>query len=509
MSISQRIVKNTLFLYIRTIVSLLVNIFTTRILLEALGASDYGLYNVIGGIIAMLGFLSASMSSATQRFLSYAEGNGEKEKTIKYLNNSILIHYGLALLMMIIFIVAALFFFNGILNIPNDKYSTAIIIYICMLVNTVFSITIVPYEAAINAHENMLFYSILGILDVLFKLIIAIIVLYYHNDKLILYALLIALENFVLRLICQIYCKIHYSECRCINLRGYYDKTIIKELTSFAGWNLFNTATGMMALYGMNIVINHYFGTTVNAAMGIATQLSGLMMGLSMNMIKAIAPVLVKSEGNNQHQRMLEISYTSCKFSYLLFSLAGIPILIFMPKVLSVWLTIVPEWTESFCAILIIATLFEQLTIVLYQSIMAGGDIRNYNIARSVSNIFPLFLSIGLFQYTNYAPYWVFINWMLFKSLGGSIINLFFACNKLRLNIHKFIKRVIIPSFLSSFLIGILGLFILYICHIYNINELIGLAFTFLGIIPIYWFTALNSKEHSILKLFVYKIIRK
>jgi O-antigen/teichoic acid export membrane protein len=326
MSNSKKVVTNTLFLYIRTIVSLMVSVFTTRILLHALGASDYGLYNVIGGAISMLGFLIASMSSATQRFLSYAEGAGDRNKIIVYLNNSILIHYGLALFMILVFAVSALFFFNGVLNIPEGRHGAAIIIYICMLVSTVFSITIVPYDAEINAHENMLFYSVLGIIDVMFKLSIALAVLYFHSDKLIFYSVLMAAESFVLRYICQQYCKRHYSECRHINLRKYYNKKIVKELTSFAGWNLSNVATGMLALYGMNIVINHYFGTGVNAAMGIATQLSGVMMGVSMNMIKAITPVLVKAEGGKQRQRMLDISYVSCKFSYLLFSFACLPV---------------------------------------------------------------------------------------------------------------------------------------------------------------------------------------
>ena len=508
MSTSQRVVKNTAFLYIRTIVSLFVSVFTTRILLQGLGASDYGLYNVVGGAIAMLGFLSSSMSSTTQRFLSFAEGIGDEEKNRKYFNNSILIHNGLAILMVAIFAVAALFFFNGILNIPEGKFSTAIVIYICMLISTVFSITIAPYDAEINAHENMLFYSITGILDVLFKLAIAIAVLYFPNDKLIFYAILMAEESFVLRLICQVYCRIHYKECRHVNLRANYDKQIIKEMTSFAGWNLVNVATGMFSLYGMNIVVNHYFGTTVNAAMGIATQLSGVMMGLSMNMIKAISPVLVKSEGGNQHQRMLEISYVSCKFSYLLFAFFGIPILIFISKVLSVWLTDVPEWTESFCVLLIVATLLEQLTIVLYQSILAGGNIKNYNIARAVTNVLPLLLSIVMFEFANLHPYWVFINWMIFKSLCGSIVNVLYAKKTIGIKLMQFINKVLSPSILSSGIVVALGLGIFYICTQYRLNELIGLVLTFLIVIPVFWTMALNQKERSTLKSIINKRLR-
>lgn len=509
MSTSQRVIKNTLYLYIRTLVSLVTSVFTTRILLDALGASDYGLYNVVGGSIAMLGFLSASMGSATQRFLSYAEGAGERDKIEKYFNNSIILHYGLASIMVVIFAVAALLFFNGILNIPAGKHTTAVIIYICMLISTVFSITIVPYEAEINAHENMSFYSILGILDVLFKLGIAITVSYLHGDKLIFYAILMAGESFILRLICQFYCKRKYTECHQTQLKKYYDKAIIKEMTSFAGWNLSNIATGMIALYGMNIVVNHYFGTEVNASMGIATQLSGIMMGLSMNMIKAITPVLVKSEGNNQRQRMLELSYVSCKFSYLLFAFACIPVLIFMSKVLSIWLVCVPEWTESFCISLIIATLIEQLTVALYQSIMAGGDIRNYNIARSVSNLLPLLISMWMFQYTDAAPYWIFIHWILFKALGGGIINLYFSCKKLGLRMHLFLKRVFQPIVLSTLLTIVLGGFASYLCQTLHINELLGLLCTFAGAVPILWITALTENERNIFVSFANKITKR
>ena len=509
MSTSQRVVKNTAFLYIRTIVSLFVSVFTTRILLQGLGASDYGLYNVVGGAIAMLGFLSSSMSSTTQRFLSFAEGAGEEVKIKKYFNNAILIHNGLALLMLAFFAIAALFFFNGVLNIPEGKFATAIVIYICMLISTVFSITIAPYDAEINAHENMLFYSLTGILDVLFKFAIAIAVLYFPSDKLIFYAILMAVESFVLRLICQIYCRIHYKECRHVNLRANYDKQIIKEMTSFAGWNLVNIATGMFSLYGMNIVVNHYFGTTVNAAMGVATQLSGVMMGLSMNMIKAISPVLVKSEGGNQHQRMLDISYESCKFSYLLFAFFGIPVLIFIPKVLSVWLTEVPKWTESFCVLLIIATLLEQLTIVLYQSILAGGNIKNYNIVRAVTNILPLFLSIGMFELTDLEPYWVFVNWMIFKSLGGSIVNVVYAKRTIGLKPMQFMDKILAPSALSSGIVVILGLCIWYICACCQINELVGLALTILAVIPVFWVIALNSKERSVFKNMISGLFHK
>lgn len=503
MSTSQRVLKNTLFLYIRTIVSLLVSVFTTRILLGALGASDFGLYNVVGGAIAMLGFLTSSMSSMTQRFLSYAEGAGEENKVIKYFNNAMIIHYSLAILMIIIFFLAGFIFFNGLLNIPDGKQETAVIIYICMIVSTVFSITVVPYDAEINAHENMLFYSLIGIIDVLLKLVIAVLVLYSSSEKLIFYSVLMAIESFVIRFVSQIYCKRYYEECKHLRLRKYYDITIIKELLTFAGWNLSYITTSMIALYGMNIVINHYFGTKVNAAMGIAIQLSGVMMGLSMNMIKAITPVLVKSEGGNQHQRMLEISYISCKFSYLLFAFACLPVLIFINKILSVWLKEVPDWTESFCIYLIIATLIEQFTVVLYQSIMAGGNIKAYNITASINNVLPLIISIFIFQYFTLPPYWIFIISLIFKSVVGGMVNLYFSDKTLGINILQFFKKVISPTVLSTVLIIFIGFGILTLCHQFRINELFGCISLFVFIIPIYWVIAFDHKERMIFSSFI------
>lgn len=505
MSTSNRIIKNTVFLYMRTLVSLLLGVFTTRILLEALGESDFGLYNVVGGTIAMMGFLSASLSSATQRFLSYAEGSGNKEKIRQYFNNAIIIHWGLAFLMILVFTIAGLFFFNGILNIPEGKYSVSIVIYICLLISTIFSITIVPYEAEINAHENMFFFSILGISDVVVKFGIAFLVLYVDSEKLILYAILMSVESFLLRFVAQVYCKSKYEECREIDFKANFDKKIVKEMTSFAGWNMANIATGMISLFGMNVVVNHYFGTDVNAAMGIATQLSGVMMGLSANLIKAVTPAIVKSEGSSQHDRMLEYTYVSCKFSYLIFSFVCIPVLFYIGNILDLWLTIVPKWTPILCIILIVSTLLEQLTAVLYQTIMAVGNIKLYNIAKSIANIAPLCISIAMFQYGKYEPYWIFINWGIFKVLIGGGINLIYARLHTGLDLLRYFKSVVSPVISCS----IMSATIIYIVSIVNIPWGYLALTSVLLTIPVYYYIALNNSERNRFRFFVINVINR
>lgn len=499
MSTSNRIIKNTLFLYTRTLVSLVLGVFTTRILLQALGESDFGLYNVVGGAISMAGFLSASMSSATQRFLSYAEGKGESLKIKQYFNNSIVIHWGLAALMVVIFILSGFVFFNGVFNIPEGKYDAAVIVYGCMLISTVFSITIVPYEAEINAHEDMFFFAILGVADVVVKLGIAVCVLFLHSDKLIFYAILIAVSCFLQRYAAQIYCRRKYAECRDTDLRAYYNKRIIKEMLSFAGWNILIIASGMISLFGMNVVVNHYFNTDVNAAMGIATQLSGVMMGLSANMLKAVTPVIVKSEGANQHERMLMFSYASCKFSYLIFAFVCIPVLFCIHPILSLWLTIVPQWTEIFCITLIIATLVDQLSVALYQSIMAVGRINSYNIARSIANITPIIVSILMFQYGDFPPYWVIINWGIFKCLAGGIVNIVYSHKLVGLSYRDFSSQVVRPVLLSSAAVALVFLLLHSDGSQWLINFIIG------GIIsvPIYFLLAFNDIERKKILAFI------
>ena len=435
MSTAQRVIKNTIWLYVRMAASIFVNVFTTRILLQALGASDYGLYNVVGGAIAMLGFLSSSMSTATQRFISYAQGQGSQDRVKEIFNNAQIVHYGLAVITVVLLTAAAFIFFNGVLNIPPGREMVARGVYACVVFSTVFSITIVPYDATLNAHENMRFYSIAGIFDVIFKFLIAIIVLYVDGERLLLYAILMVLESWLLRLITKYYCTRHYEECRRPELRKYFSRDTVRQMTSFAGWNLANIATLMLSLFGMTLVVNHFFGTEINAALGVATQLSGVLMAVSMNMIKAITPVLVKKEGGRQREQMLQITYVSCKFSYLLFSFFCIPVIFFIQPILDLWLHDVPAWTDVFCQLLLISTLVDQVTIFLFQSLQAEGHIKQYSLVKSFINILPIIISILMFALYDFEPYWALVNHMVGKGVLGGMLNLHYARKNIGLSI--------------------------------------------------------------------------
>ena len=476
-------------------VSILVNIFTTRILLQALGASDYGLYNVVGGAITMLGFLTASMTGATQRFISYAEGEGNSTKIKEILANSLIVHHGLAAITVLLLTVAGFLFFNGILNIPYGKETDAIIVYVCMVASTAFSITVVPYDALLNAHENMRFYSITGIIDVLLKFLIAILIYYSNSEQLILYGILMAVEAWSIRAITQYYCKKKYDECENIAILKYRSNKIIKRITSFAGWNLIESASNMLSFYGMSIVVNHYFGTELNAALGITIQLSGVLMGASLNMINAITPIIVKEEGGKQRNRMLAISNIGCKFSYILLSMLCYPIIFYIDYILEIWLHEVPKQTGIFCQIFIISNLIEQLTRLLYQTIMAQGDIKQYNMVRSITNVIPICISIIMFEHGGYSPAWILINWLIWRAFIGGIINMYYAHINVGLSIKLFLKQVIFICTLITIAVVIFNYALLYIYSIFPINKLCYFLISALLSLPIYWFVGLTQNE--------------
>lgn len=486
-------------------VSIVFSFFTTRILLLSLGTSDYGLYNVVAGALSMLGFLSASMSSATQRFISYAEGEGNFCRIKEIVCNAIFLHRLIALFACIFFIIAGFVFFNGILNIPEGREWIAIAVYGCMIFSTVFAITIVPYDAVLNAHENMKYYSLLGIADVLLKFLIALAVMFTASlDKLLFYAILMAAESWFFRFLTQKYCERKYKEVQDLRLKENVKKNILREISSFAGWNMLNISTGMVSLYGMNIALNHFFGTTINAAMGIANQLAGVMMGFSSNMTKAMTPVLVKSEGSNNRERTIEISMIGCKYSYLLFAVFCFPAIFCLRPLLTLWLKIVPDWTELFCLLMLVSTLIEQMFVFLYQAINAEGKIKNYNIVRSIFNIMPIMIMCIEFCF-GLPPFHALIDWIVFKALLGGFVNLYFTSKNLGLSLISFVKFSIYPCVLSSVLVGIVCYSIRPGDDANAICAIVRFVIMLILSIPVYWFIAMGKEEKNIVKQLIKK----
>lgn len=457
MSAANRVIKNTIWLYVKVGIQLFTTLLATRIILNTLGASDFGIFNIVGGAIAMLGFLNTSMAVATQRFMSYSEGEGNVERQKEIFNVSILMHLSIAAIIILTLVILGFVFFNGILLIPSSRENAAYFVYASLIVSTVFTILSVPYDAVINAHENMRFYSIVGIFQALLKLLVAFACLYVTYDKLITYGILMACIPGVTLVIMLSYCHKKYDEC-IINVRKYFNKGVLKEMTNFAGWNFLGISSSMIGNYSQNIILNHFFGVLVNAAMGIITQLCGQLMVLTNNMMKAVNPVITKLAGSKNEEEMLHWSFTSCRFSYLLLAWIAIPFCFESNFILNIWLKNVPDWTVIFIQLQLVRTLLEQLSLGLNTALNAQNRIKTLNIQSSYLYFIALVVICLLF-WAGYPPYMLFIS-MIVLVVVQTLMKLELCHRYLDIDYSSYFKEVLYPSVLltiSMVLSGILS----------------------------------------------------
>lgn len=320
MNAANRVVFNTGILYGRIIITVGISLFTTRIVLDALGAEDYGIFNLIAGVIVMLSFLKNAMATSTQRFLSFFQGKKDKVMQAKIFWNSMFFHLMLGLALWGILELAGLFLFDGFLNIPADKLGEAKLVYHFMVVNVFFLILSVPYNGSLVAHENMVYVALVNILEVLMKLAIALFLYQTSGSKLIIYGLLMAGISSVSFVVYAVFCIKSYEECKISN-RQKIDKPLLKELGSYASWNLFGSLCSLGRTQGLAVILNLFFGAIINSAYAIANQVSGQLMFLSTTMLKSINPQIMKSEGNGDRKRMLRLAMIASKFGFFLLSI--------------------------------------------------------------------------------------------------------------------------------------------------------------------------------------------
>ena len=503
---AKRVAVNTGFLYARMAITVFISLYATRLILNALGAGDFGLFNVVGGAIAMLTFLNTAMAGATQRFMSFAQGEGNFNKQKHIFNVSIVLHFIIAALVVILLEVAGYFLFNGILKIPSDRIEVAKLIFQFMLVSTFFTIISVPYDAVINAHENMFLVAVLGIIEAILKLSIAIYVTHTSFDKLITYGVLMASLSIFLLIIRRIYCHKKYEEV-VINIRAYFSKPLFREMTGFAGWSFLGSASSMISNYGQGIVVNMFFGTIVNAAQGVAGQVSGQLGAFAGTMLKALNPIIDKSEGAGNRDKMLRTSMTGSKIAFFLLIFFYIPIFIEMPFIFKIWLRTVPDYAILFCRLLLIRNLIEQLYVTLANSIAAVGNIRSFQINASILNFFPLIVVYVFFKY-NYPPYSLYLIFIGYSICNGFLI-LYFTNRICNLPISVYLKHVLFPCFTTFTLVMILSTVPLIILPVGIIRFFVILTISSSSFLISVWFIGLSRVERTIIEMIIKPIVEK
>ncbi len=509
-SSAQRVAKNTGILYARMAITVFISLYSTRLVLIALGASDFGLFNLVGGAIAMLTFLNNAMADSTVRFMAHAEGEKDLTKKIKIFNISIIIHFFIAIIVVILLEVGFLILFNGVFNIPESRTYAAKYIYQFLVVSTFISILTVPFSAVILARENMFLVAILGIFEAIIKLLIALFLINYQGDKLIFYGLLMTCLSILLLFIKQFYCYKKYEEAS-INIRTNFDNKILNEMTSFAGWSLLGASSSMFATYGQGIVLNSFFGTIVNAAQAVALQISGQLSALSNTMLKALNPTIFKSSGAGNNNYMLEAALTGSKFSFYLLLLFYVPAFIELPIILKLWLENVPEYAIIFCRLFLLRNLIDQLHISIGTSLMAVGDIKKFQIYTSILNIIPLIVSFILFLFKLPAPT------LYIVYLVNSAIMLYFVINFAKkicsLSINDYMKNVFYPSIISLTLGMLISAAPYFLMNESLMRFTITALISFIVNIVVIWNLGINNDERnnilSLLKSSYLKISHK
>lgn len=502
MDAAKRIARNTGILYIRMGITVLISLYATRLILVELGAQDFGLFNLVGGVISMLSFLSASMSEATQRFISVAQGAGNTQELNRIFNASILLHIFIGICLFILMQVAGYYFLNRVLNIAPERRQAAQWIFQFMIASTLITVLGVPYDAVINARENMLIFAVLGILESVAKLLIAIFLAHTHQDKLVVYGLMITCMSVFLLVLRILYCTSHYPETK-LSLFSRRDQHLLKQLSRFAGWSFLGYSSGMVANYGQGIIVNIFFGTLVNASQGIANQISGQLGTLAHTLMRALNPTIAKSEGAGDRALMIRAVMLGSKFSFFLLALVYVCVFIEMPYILALWLKEVPAFTIIFCQLLLIRNLIEQLFITLVTAISAVGNIRSFQLYASVLAFFPLIISY-LFFYWGYAPYTLYIVFVFYSIICSANI-LYFARKLFSLPVIVFLKKVVLPC-VASFTIALITSCIPHVLMQQGLKRFIVVGgISLISLLISIWFIAFSQQEKNHTKILIIK----
>ena len=372
-----KIARNTLMLYVRMLVLMLVGLYTSRVVLGALGEDDFGVYNVVGGVVSMFTIISGALNSAVSRFITFEMGKGSDAQLNKVYSTAVTIQLILAAVVVLLAEPLGLWFIDNKMTIDPSRIHAARWVLHFSLLAFVINLMSVPQMASITAHEHMSAYAYIGILDGLLRLGVAFLILCSPIDRLIFYAALMAGVVLTVRLAYGIYCRMHFEECR---YRPVFDRPLIKEMFSFAGWNFIGVTSGVLRDHGGNILVNLFSGPAVNAARGVAVQLNGAVQGFVTNFMTAVNPQITKSYAAGENEYMFSLVRRSSRMSFFLLFLIALPVIFNADYLLSIWLKEVPEHSSLFVQLFLIFALSESFSNPMITAMLATGNIRNYQL---------------------------------------------------------------------------------------------------------------------------------
>lgn len=501
---NRRIAKNTLLLYVRMIVVMLVGLYTSRVVLQVLGVTDYGVFNAVGGVVAMFTVLTSSLSSAISRYLTFELGRGDASRLKRIFSTSINVQFCISVVILIIGVLAGTWFLNAKMNIPADRVDAANWVLYCTLMTFAVNLISVPYNASIVAHERMNVFAYMTILEVTLKLLIVYAIYLSPYDKLKSYTVLLLLVAILIRFIYARYCKKKFKEC---TYQFVLDVPLLKEMTGFAGWNFLGNSAWVFNNQGVNILINIYFGVTLNAARGIATQVEGIAMHFVNSFMTALNPQITKCYAAGELRQMHQLVCRGAKFSFFLVLLFAIPICLETERILYLWLAKVPDYAVLFVRMTFLSTLCTVLGNTLVTAQLATGDIKKYQIVVTLCGV------------------WVFpLTWLAFKLGGDAVwayliffiiyfilifVRIYMVKDLIHMSWSLFIREVLLVCALVLMIAVIppLAIYLLLPSSIWRVLLLCLVSFLSSGL-TIYWI-GMNHDERVAIKGMIRKLMGK
>lgn len=454
---TKTIAKNTLLLYGRMLMLMLISLYSSRVILSSLGVEDYGIYNVVGGMVSMFSIVTGSLSASISRYITFELGRGDAERLRRVFCTSVTILILLILLVTLLIETVGLWFLHHRLVIPADRMTAAGWVFQFSVLTFAVNLWNVPYYAAIIAHERMSAFAYISIFEALAKLAICFIILHNPFDRLVYYALLMLLVGLLVRVVFSLYCKRKFAEC---SYRFTYDKSLVGEMFQFAGWNFIGASSAILRDQGGTILTNLFFGPVVNAARGIAMSVSTAINGFVQSFMTALNPQIIKSYAQGDSSYMMQLIFQGSRFSYYILLLLCLPILTTTPFLLDFWLETVPDHAVNFTRLVLIYAMSESLSGPLVTACLASGKIRNYQIVVGGCQILNIPLSYVLLR-AGYEAEWVLIV-TIFLSVCCEMLRLYMLRSIIGLQARAFLRQVYLNVIVVTLAAALLPAFVAF-----------------------------------------------
>lgn len=430
--------KNTILLYFRMALMMLISLFTSRVVLQTLGVEDYGIYNVVGGVVVMFTFLNDGMTTSTLRFLTFELGKGNQQRLKEVFATSLHIHLIISTVIVLLCETVGLWFLMEKMVIPAERMTAAHWCYQLSIFTMVVTIMSYPYNAAIIAHEKMSAFAYISILDAILKLLLVYLLLVFSIDRLILYAILFAAEKLLIRMVYNVYCTRHFDEC---HYRWGFNKPLFRQMFSFAGWSMWGNLACIGFTQGLNMLLNVFFGPAVNAARAVAIQVQGAVSQVASNFQMAINPQITKTHASGQNDATHSLIFRSTRFTFCLLLIMCLPIMVEAPLLLDLWLDVVPQYAVEFLILILAIMLIEQTTNPLATAVMATGDIKKYELINGTLMLLIVPVAYCVLRLGG-APWSVYIVYLVIAAIA-SVVRFLITATLIHLNIVAYFKKAL------------------------------------------------------------------